>query len=280
MSAFDRRLTPARADLAAAHLAGQVEAARFVPGVARRVIETAAALRRDPDPAAGIDTEAIYGETVTVYDEMEGWAWGQLERDGYVGWLSANALGAPRTATHRVSAVRTFIYPTPSIKLPHRLALTLGSELAVAGEADLFLALADGGFVFARHAVPAGTVENDWVSVAELFVGTPYLWGGRTSLGLDCSALVQTALHACGLACPRDSDMQEAALGTAIEPDPAQIRRGDLLFWPGHVAIARDRDSIVHASGHVMQVTVEGLDGALARIAAAGTPLRSIRRLG
>jgi cell wall-associated NlpC family hydrolase len=281
VTAFDRRLVPARGDLAAGHLRGQVEAARFVEGTLRRVVETAVPLRGEPDPEAPLDTQAVYGEHVTVYDEVEGWAWGQLARDHYVGWLPANALGMPAAPTHRVGAVRTFVYPTPSIKRPPLMALTMGSELRVAGEDGLFLRLQEGGFVFGRHLDPIGMIEADPVAVAERFLGTPYLWGGKTSLGLDCSALVQTALHACGIPCPRDSDMQERELGTAVDPENGlgSLRRGDLLFWEGHVAMVRDATTMIHATGHVMAVVIEDLASGIARIEVAGQPLRTIRRL-
>ena len=278
MNAFDRRLVPARPDLAAEHLRGTVEAARFVPGVARRVIETAIALRREPDPTTSLDTEALFGEAVTIYDEAEGWAWGQLARDGFVGWMPANGLGAPAPPTHRVGAVRTFLYPTPSIRQPYLMALSLGSEVRVTGQDGLFLALAGGGFVFARHLQPLGSVENDPVGVAEQFLGVPYLWGGKTSLGLDCSALVQTALHACGIACPRDSDMQAQGLGSPIAL--AEARRGDLLAWKGHVALVRDGETMIHANGHTMTVAIEGLAAGIDRIAASGDPLAAVKRLG
>lgn len=268
-------------DLAAEHLRGQVDAPQFVEGTLRQVVETAAPLRRDPDPDAPLDTEAVFGERVTVYDELEGWAWGQLARDGYVGWLPANALGPPAEPCHRVFAVRTFVYPVPSIKRPHLMALTMGSEVSVDEEVGLFCALTGGGFVFSGHLAPRTSLEGDPVTVAERFLGTPYLWGGKTSLGLDCSALVQTALQACGVACPRDSDMQERDLGTALDAGPGldALRRGDLLFWKGHVALVRDDRTIVHASGHTMSVIVEDMAQAIARIAEAGQPLRSAKRL-
>jgi cell wall-associated NlpC family hydrolase len=282
MTHLDRRLVPARPDLAAEHLRGQVEAGRFVPGTARRVIETAAPLRREPNPEASLDTEALFGELVTVYDELEGWAWGQLARDSYVGWLPANALGAIIPSTHRVSAVRTFIYPTPSIRRPPLMALSMGSEVAVTHADGLFEALEGGGFVFARHLAPLDSIESDPVAVAEQFLGTPYLWGGKTSLGLDCSALVQTALNACGLACPRDSDMQERELGRPVDPGPdlEGLARGDLLFWRGHVAMVRDATTLIHATGHTMTVAIEPLREGVARIAAAGDRLSSVRRIG
>jgi cell wall-associated NlpC family hydrolase len=277
---YDRRTTPARPDLAAASLRGIVAAPRYVEGEARQVIETVVTLRKDPDFSASIDTELLYGEVFTVYDEMEGWAWGQAEKDGYVGWLSANALGAVQTPTHRVSVLRTFIYPVPSIKAPQMMALSSGSALAVTGTNGQFLALEGWGFVFAQHARPIGQLENDPVAVAERFLGIPYLWGGKSSLGLDCSALVQTALTACGVACPRDSDMQEKALGQVLDPAMplADLRRGDLLFWKGHVAMVRDAQTMIHATGHTMTVIVEGLREGIDRIAAAGSPLRAIRR--
>jgi cell wall-associated NlpC family hydrolase len=278
---FDRRITPARPDVAAASLRGTVAAARYVEGEKRRVIEPVVSLRRDPDFSASIDTELLFGETFTVYDEMEGWAWGQSASDGYVGWLSANALGTAQTPTHRISALRSFVYPVPSIKAPPMMALSYGSALAVARTEGQFLALEGWGFVFASHARPISAHDSDPVAVAETFLRVPYLWGGKSSLGLDCSALVQTSLTACGVACPRDSDMQEKALGQALDPaTPLQdLRRGDLLFWKGHVALVRDADTMIHATGHVMAVVVEGLREAIERIAAGGSPLRSIRRL-
>ncbi len=278
---FDRRITPARPDLAAASLRGVVTAARYVEGETRQVIETAVTLRRDPDFSASIDTELLFGERFTVYDEMEGWAWGQAKSDGYVGWLSANALGTVQASTHRVSSLRTFVYPVPSIKAPQMMALSYGSALAIAGTNGEFLALEGWGFVFAAHAAPLNRFEDDAVAIAERFIGVPYLWGGKSSLGLDCSALVQTCLTACGTACPRDSDMQEKALGKAIDPATplSELRRGDLLFWKGHVAMVRDAETMIHATGHTMTVIVEALQDGIERIAAAGSPLRSIRRL-
>jgi cell wall-associated NlpC family hydrolase len=284
LTRFDPRLTPARADLAARHLAGKVEAARFVEGKVREVIEPQAPLRRAPSPDAPLDSEALLGERVTVYEVTdEGWAWGQLEGDGYVGWLSDGALGPPGPPpTHRVAALRTFIFPGPSIKLPPRAAPPLGSRLHIARSEPPFAVTDGGGYLPAQHLAPLAAVEDDAVAVAERFVGAPYLWGGRTNLGIDCSGLVQVALTACGLVCPRDSDMQEAALGQRIDPgaDFSRLRRGDLLFWTGHVAMARDAESIVHANAFHMAVVVESLAAALGRIRAATGELPRVRRLG
>jgi cell wall-associated NlpC family hydrolase len=279
VAAFDPRITPARPDLAAAHLRGKVEAARFVEGMPQEVVVGIAPMRQGPSHDATLVTEALLGERVTIYeDNEEGWVWGQLATDGYVGWLPAAALLAPGAApTHRVSVPRTLLFPGPSIKLPPTDALPLGAQVAVAREDGEFAVTPTGGHLPKRHLVPIGTHEADHVAVAERFVGVPYLWGGKSSLGIDCSGLVQVALHACGQACPRDSDMQEKALGKSISL--AGLQRGDLIFWKGHVAIALGRNSMIHANAFHMQVAVEPVADAVARIAAAGTMVTSVKRL-
>jgi cell wall-associated NlpC family hydrolase len=278
--AFDPRVTPARPDLAAAHLRGKVEAARFVEGVEREVRDESAPLRREPAHDAPLDTEALKGERVTVYEtNEEGWSWGQLAADGYVGWLPANALGPPGPpATHWVCALRTLAFPGRSIKLPPVAAFSLGCRLAVMrGEGPL--AVTPSGHVPARHLAPIGAAEPDFVAVAERFAGVPYLWGGKSSLGIDCSGLVQVALTAAGIACPRDSDMQERALGAAMAADLADLRRGDLVFWKGHVAIVRDAATLVHANAHHMAVAVEPIAAAVQRIAAGGGAVTAVKRM-
>ncbi len=277
---LDPRLTPARPDLADIALQGRVSAARFVAGVARRVAVPVAPLRRRPAGDAPLETEALFGEAVTVFeDDAEGWCWVQLDADGYVGYLPGDALTAPGPApTHKVTALRTFVFPGPDIKLPPREALCLGSRVAVRETKGRF-ALTARGAIFAGHlATLDAPPETDFVEVAGRFLGTPYLWGGRSALGIDCSGLVQAALAACGIAAPRDSDMQEKALGRPLSLD-APLARGDLLFWPGHVAIAEAPDVLLHANAHAMAVAREPLRPALDRIAAAGSPLRSLRRL-
>jgi cell wall-associated NlpC family hydrolase len=282
-NAFDPRITPARPDLAARYLKGRIAAARFVDGEAREVVDAQAPLRRVPSPDAPLDTEALKGERLTVYETTaEGWAWGQLEADGYVGWLPANGLRAPGPApTHKVAALRTFVFPARSIKLPPLEALSLGARLAIARIEEPFAVTASGGHVPARHLAPLDAKESDMVAVAEKFLGVPYLWGGKTGLGLDCSALVQIATAACGVDCPRDSDMQEATVGMPLPhaADLANLRRGDLLFWKGHVAIVRDAATLLHANAFHMAVAIEPIKDAIDRIRAAGSEVTSVRRL-
>lgn len=277
MTSADPRLTPARPDLAAAHLRGKVQAARFVDGTLRAVQAEQAPVREAPSHGAPLMTEALKGELVQVYDDNgEGWSWGQLRSDGYVGWLPSSALVQPGPApTHRVVALRTFAFPGPSYKVPPVAALSLGCSVAVTRFDGKFAVIADNEFLPVQHLAPIGTLESDFVTVAERFVGTPYLWGGKTSLGIDCSGLVQVALTAGGVACPRDSDMQEDALGKPV--DLSALRRGDFLFWKGHVAIARDATTIIHANAHHMAVAIEPVHEAIRRTAAAGSDVRAVR---
>jgi cell wall-associated NlpC family hydrolase len=276
---FDRRLTPARPDLAAAHLRGLIDAPRYVEGRAMQVVEASAPLKRAPAADAPLETEALYGETVIVYDESEGWGWVQLERDRYVGYLPLFALGPPSEPTHRVAALRTHVYSGPSIKLPPRMALSLGARVSIARLEGDFAVTADGLCLWARHLTEFGSREPDFVAVAEKFLHAPYLWGGRTSEGIDCSGLIQAGLMAAGFAAPRDSDMQEAALGEPVRVE-APRARGDLAFWKGHVGVMRDADTLLHASGWHMAVVSEPIIEACARIANMGAGnVTSARRI-
>jgi cell wall-associated NlpC family hydrolase len=276
---LDKRTNPFRPDLAASHLRGQVEATHFADGTVYEVIEPIADVKRTPAPDAALDTQALLGERVTVYEITdEGWAWGQLDHDGYVGWLPANALATPAAApTHKVIVPRTLCFPAANIKLPPLAALTLGAALAVARHDGAFAVTHNGWHIPAGHVAPLTATYKDYVAVAEMLLGAPYLWGGKSSLGIDCSGLVQVALGAAGIACPRDSDMQEQALGRPIALD--DLARGDLLFWQGHVAIARDTRTLVHANAFHMMVATEPAADAVARIAAAGHKVSAVKRL-
>jgi len=297
LPAFDPRVTPFRDGVAAKYLEGKVKAARFVEGRLMEVVAPQAPLRREPRPDAPLDSEALKGERVTIYDtNAEGWAWGQLAADHYVGWLPSTALAAAgRMPTHKVTALRTLVFPAPSIKVPPLEALPFGAKLSIARVVDRLAITSPGGqlsagqssagYVPAAHLAPVGECERDFVAVAERFVGTPYLWGGKTVLGLDCSGLVQIALSAAGVTCPRDSDMQERALGAAVDHAARSfaLQRGDLIFWKGHVAIARDRATLVHANAFHMAVAIEPASEAITRNRSmggeTGGEITSVRRL-
>jgi cell wall-associated NlpC family hydrolase len=276
LSAFGRRLTPARPDLAARRLEGRVAAARFVDGAPRRVAAGLLDLRLDPDPEAGLATQLLYGEPFTVYElHADGLAWGQSEADGYVGYVAADGLGPDRPAGRRVTAPASHRYAAPAVKARAIQALPFLADLDVAGETRGFAALADGGFAPLAHLA---ALTGDAVDVASRLLGAPYLWGGRSAAGLDCSALVQLALAASGQPAPRDSDMQAALVGAALAPD-APLRRGDLVFWSGHVGLMADAETLLHANAHHMAVALEPLAPAAARIAAAGGgPVTARRR--
>ena len=274
MTMLDRRLNAYRPDLADERLKGQVESAQFVSGTLKRVAVPVVDLRAQPSLESGPQTQAIFGEVLRVFGEADGWCWAQAERDGYTGYVSAASLAEiGNRPTHRVIVPRTFIYPGCDLRLPNRAAISLGSELVVVGSAETrgtqYAMLADGSAVIAKHLMPIGEFATDFVSVAEQLLHTPYLWGGTSGFGIDCSGLVQLSMKVCGRNVLRDTDMQQASIGQIIEPDAdySNLQRGDLVFWKGHVAICQAPDLLIHASGHTMTVTLEPVREAITRIA-------------
>lgn len=260
--AFDRRINAFRPDLAAASLRGQVDAARFTDGASAAIVVGRASLRAAPSPDAPQDSELLFGEQVRVYDRADGWAWVQAAADGYVGYLRETALGDAGDPALRVGVPMAPVFPAPDLKTPVQDMLPMNAAVPVLSRSGEYVEIASGRFLHSRHV--SENAESDFVAVAERFIGVPYVWGGKTFAGLDCSGLVQTSLAACGIAAPRDTDMMARALGMPIAI--ADARRGDLVFWKGHVGIMEDGESMLHANGHTMSVAREPLAAAIERI--------------
>jgi len=267
---LDHRVTPARPDLAAAHLRGRVEAARFAEAEPRVVGVAMAPLGFRPDGTATMETQLLFGEGFAVYEHDAQWSWGQALLDDYVGYVPSPCLEPPGPEpTHRVAVRASHLYPEPDFRARPAGGLSYGARVALAGAEAGFARLASGGWTPEAHLAPLAAPAPDWVAEAERFLGAPYLWGGRSGIGLDCSGLIQLALQGAGRGCPRDTDMQEQSLGHSLKPGAAP-RRGDLMFWAGHVGVMVTETRLLHANIHHMAVVAEPLEEACARIAAKG----------
>nr|WP_276562501.1 NlpC/P60 family protein [Hoeflea prorocentri] len=270
---MDPRLNLFRPDLADIRLKDTLLADRYVAGKRHWVTTPVLDLKLEPDDASGIGTQALLGEDLDLFEERNGWCWVQLKEDGYVGYVRADGIAKiGLEATHRVSVPRTFVYSEADLRSPVVNACSMGSRLALTGETTTrgarYLDLAGGGAVVARHVELLAHHVSDYVDVAGQFVQTPYLWGGRSGFGIDCSGLVQLSMAACGRDVLRDTDMQERSIGqpVACKDDYSDLLRGDLVFWKGHVAIVESSNDVLHASGHAMQVVREPLSDAIERI--------------
>ena len=273
----DRRLTPANARVAHVSLKGRVTADRFVEGEAARIVPPLTDLLAAPGGRR--DRQLLMGDAVLVLERQDGFAFVRSDKDGYCGYLDAAVLAPAEAPTHWVAAHATHLYPAPDIKTKETALLSLGARLKITETGERFARTDDGRFVVARHLRPLGDRAQDPAAVAEMFLGTPYLWGGNSRSGIDCSGLAQAALLACGIASPGDSDMQADGVGVDIATT-GPFRRNDLLFWKGHVAIALGPERMIHATGHFMSVVVEGITEAIGRIAAqGGGPVIRARRI-
>jgi cell wall-associated NlpC family hydrolase len=281
---LDRRRHAYRDDLADKVLEGRVQAARFVEGEAWHVAAAKTPVFPAPRADGDRDTEALSGEAVTVFEVREGWAWGQLARDRYVGYLAEADLarGNPPAATHVVTSPQALVYAAPTARAPVVETRYFTSRVAACAEADGFIEVASGGFIGRPHVAPLTESDPDIVATAQKVLHAPYLWGGKTVAGVDCSGLIQLCLDRAGIDCPRDTDMQQADLPGDLEIGPEalpHLERGDLVYWSGHVAMMIDAMRAIHATAHVMSVTIEPILDIAARARGDGPIATAVKRL-
>ncbi len=273
---LDRRLHAYRDDLADEKLQGKIKADNYVAGELYHINGPIADLRPEPDLDAGIDTQLLFGDEVRLFDATSGWAWLQSVRDDYVGYtpkkLIRKTTKRTRPHSHKISVSRSFRYPRSDMKAPAIDCLSLGSGMTVVGETETrgtrYSELHDGSYVISRHLNPIDAFVDDYVSAAEMLLQSPYLWGGNSAFGIDCSGLVQLSMRMAGKQVMRDTDMQEKSIGEELgfAAMDGGLQRGDLIFWKGHVGIMCDAETVIHANGHTMNVATERLEDAIERI--------------
>lgn len=273
----DRRLTPANARVAETGWEDRTDAPAYVAGSWRAVHAPLADLRATP--AGARDRQLVTGERFLVLEDREGWSFGRTERDGYVGYVESAKLGEDADATYFVAVLASHTYTAADMRSPEIGPLSFGARVRVIDERHKFFEIEGGVFVPKPHLRPLRSPFRDPATVAQLFFGVPYLWGGNSAWGIDCSGLIQAACLSCEIPCPGDTDLQEAALGNDL-PDGTPLCRGDLLFWKGHVAMAVDEATLIHANAHHMAVAYEPAAKAIARIEAQGEgPVTAHKRL-
>ena len=278
-SVFDPREYAYKADLAADYMRGLICSQKFSVGEVFQVKINVASLKKFPDQSSEQVSELLFGEGIIIYEILNGWAWGQSQTDGYVGYVSMDHISSKsRENTHEVTALRAFVYKQPDIKAPTITCLSMASQLSITDSKGLFAYVDHLGWIFEKSIRTLGGVESDFVSIAKKFIGTPYLWGGRSSFGIDCSGLVQLSLRRVGVLCPRDTDQQSSSVGSPINGKITKLLRGDLIYMNGHVAIMVDPHTILHANAFHMSVELESLDGFLSRLKQDNIHIGQMRR--